>query len=129
MIARVVLLVLGIAVAAPILTGPVYGQDYPARQVTIIIPFSAGSASDVIARIVLERMAPSLGQRFVVDNRPAAGGNVGSLAMNDPAVRARFADFGAEPLASTPEELGRFIAVEVTKWRAIITRAGITVDP
>ena len=120
---------LGMAAAALIFGSAVRAQDYPARPVTVVIPFSAGSASDVIARIVLERMAPSLGQRFVVDNRPAAGGNVGSLAMNDPAVRARFADFGAEPLASSPEELGRFIAVEVAKWRAIITRAGITVDP
>ena len=55
-------------------------QDYPARPVTVIIPFSAGSASDVIARIALERMSASIGQRFVVDNRPAAGGNVGTLA-------------------------------------------------
>jgi tripartite-type tricarboxylate transporter receptor subunit TctC len=49
-------------------------------------------------------------------------------AMADPAVRARFAEFGAEPLATTPEELSRHIAVESAKWREIITRAGITVD-
>jgi tripartite-type tricarboxylate transporter receptor subunit TctC len=55
-------------------------QEYPARPVAVIVPFSAGSASDVIARILLERMAPSFGQRFVVDNRPAAGGTVGTAA-------------------------------------------------
>jgi tripartite-type tricarboxylate transporter receptor subunit TctC len=55
-------------------------QDYPVRPVTVIIPFSAGSASDVMGRIALERMGASIGQRFVVDNRPAAGGNVGTLA-------------------------------------------------
>jgi tripartite-type tricarboxylate transporter receptor subunit TctC len=55
-------------------------QDYPSRPVTVILPFSAGSASDVIARIALERMSASAGQRFVVENRPAAGGNVGTLA-------------------------------------------------
>jgi tripartite-type tricarboxylate transporter receptor subunit TctC len=55
-------------------------QDYPVRPVTVIVPFSAGSASDVIARIVLERMSTSVGQRFVVDNRPAAGGIVGTQA-------------------------------------------------
>ena len=49
--------------------------------------------------------------------------------MADPAVRTRFADFGAEPLATTPEELGRFISAEVAKWREIITKAGITIDP
>jgi tripartite-type tricarboxylate transporter receptor subunit TctC len=59
----------------------IQAQDYPARPVTVVIPFSAGSASDVIARIALERMSASIGQRFVVDNRPAAGGNVGTLAV------------------------------------------------
>ena len=56
-------------------------QDYPARPVTVIIPFSAGSASDVIGRLVLERMAASMGRAFIVDNRPAAGGNVGTQAV------------------------------------------------
>jgi tripartite-type tricarboxylate transporter receptor subunit TctC len=56
-------------------------QDYPARPVTVIVPFSAGSASDVMARIVLDRAQPSFGQRFVVENRPAAGGNVGTAAV------------------------------------------------
>jgi tripartite-type tricarboxylate transporter receptor subunit TctC len=55
-------------------------QDYPARPVTVIVPFSTGSASDVIARIVLERMNVTAAQRFVVDNRPAAGGAVGTAA-------------------------------------------------
>ncbi len=47
---------------------------------TVIVPFSAGSASDVIARIVLDKMSTSAGQRFIVDNRPAAGGAVGTAA-------------------------------------------------
>jgi tripartite-type tricarboxylate transporter receptor subunit TctC len=59
----------------------VNAQEYPARPVTVIVPFSAGSASDVIGRIVLERMGTSMGRRFVVENRPAAGGNVGTLAV------------------------------------------------
>jgi tripartite-type tricarboxylate transporter receptor subunit TctC len=61
--------------------GPALAQDYPARPVTVIVPFSTGSASDVIARVMLERMAHGLGRRFVVDNRPAAGGNVGTAAV------------------------------------------------
>jgi tripartite-type tricarboxylate transporter receptor subunit TctC len=51
-----------------------------------------------------------------------------AAATTDPAVRQRFTEFGAEPMASSPEELGRFISSEVVKWRAIITRAGITID-
>jgi tripartite-type tricarboxylate transporter receptor subunit TctC len=56
-------------------------SDYPTRPITAIVPFSAGSASDVVARMVLERMGAALGRPFVVDNRPAAGGNVGTQAV------------------------------------------------
>ncbi len=52
-----------------------------------------------------------------------------TAAMAEPAVRARFAELGAEPLASSPEELARHIAAEGAKWRAIITKGGITADP
>jgi tripartite-type tricarboxylate transporter receptor subunit TctC len=55
-------------------------QDYPARPITAIVPFSAGSASDMIARIVLERMGNAMNTRFIVDNRPAAGGVAGTTA-------------------------------------------------
>ena len=55
-----------------------WAQDYPAKPVTVIVPFSTGSASDVIARIVLDRMSTNVGQRFVIDNRPAAGGALGT---------------------------------------------------
>src|SRR5438552_10692971 len=57
-----------------------WAQDYPSRPVTVIVTFAAGSASDVIARIVLERMSVTAGQRFIVDNRPAAGGAGGTAA-------------------------------------------------
>jgi tripartite-type tricarboxylate transporter receptor subunit TctC len=60
---------------------PAQNQDYPTRPITAIVPFSAGSASDVVARMVLERMGTALGRPFVVDNRPAAGGNVGTQAV------------------------------------------------
>jgi tripartite-type tricarboxylate transporter receptor subunit TctC len=70
-------------------------------------------------------LAPRATPRAVVEKLRA---EVAS-AMADAAVRARFTEFGAEPMASTPEELGRFIASEVAKWRSIITTARITIDP
>jgi tripartite-type tricarboxylate transporter receptor subunit TctC len=54
--------------------------DYPNRPIQVYVPFAGGSASDVITRILLNRMATSLGQTFVVDNRPGAGGNIGTAA-------------------------------------------------
>ena len=55
-------------------------SGYPDRPIQIFVPFAAGSASDVITRILLGRMATSLGQNFVVENRPGAGGNTGTAA-------------------------------------------------
>ncbi len=52
-----------------------------------------------------------------------------AAAIADPSVRARFIDFGAEPLATTPDDLGKFISAEIVKWREIITRGGIALDP
>jgi tripartite-type tricarboxylate transporter receptor subunit TctC len=62
--------------------GGAKAQEYPVKPITAIIPFSSGSASDVIARIVLERMGNSMGKRFVVTNIPAAGGVSGTLTAS-----------------------------------------------
>lgn len=70
-----------LSAATGLLAASAMAQDYPARPVTVIIPFSAGSASDVMGRIVLERMGVSMGRAFIVDNRPAAGGIVGTQAV------------------------------------------------
>jgi tripartite-type tricarboxylate transporter receptor subunit TctC len=63
--------------AAPVAAS---AQAYPTRPIQVIVPFAGGSASDVVMRIVLDRMARSIGQPFIVDNRPGAGGNIGTSA-------------------------------------------------
>jgi len=57
------------------------GAQNTAKPINFIIPFSAGSASDVITRILLEQVTTNTGQRFVFDNKPAAGGNIGTAAI------------------------------------------------
>ena len=57
--------------------GAAHGQ-YPDRPVKILVPFIAGSAPDVAARQVAERLSAGLGQQFVVENRPGAAGNIGA---------------------------------------------------
>lgn len=58
--------------------GAAVAQPYPTRPITVIVPFAAGSASDVLTRVVLDKVSGRTEMRFVVDNRPAAGGNVGT---------------------------------------------------
>ena len=62
---------LGLLVAC---AAPARADDYPNRPVTIVIPFTAGSITDTAARIVAERLEKTLGQPFIIDNRPGAGG-------------------------------------------------------
>jgi tripartite-type tricarboxylate transporter receptor subunit TctC len=72
----------GAAAAVGILAAPgaASAQAYPTRPIQVIVPFAGGSASDVVMRILLDRMGKSIGQPFVVDNRPGAGGNIGTSA-------------------------------------------------
>ena len=65
-----------------IFNNEIKAQEFPSKPITAIIPFSAGSASDVIARLVLNRMEGPLGQRFIVTNLPAAGGVAGTLTAS-----------------------------------------------
>jgi tripartite-type tricarboxylate transporter receptor subunit TctC len=53
-------------------------QDYPARPITLIVPFAAGGPTDVIARIVGDHMSKTLGQQLVIENAVGAGGTTGS---------------------------------------------------
>src|SRR5262249_44000637 len=57
---------------------PVRAQDYPSRSITVIVPFPAGGASDVVARIVTSQMSKILGQSIVIENVGGAGGTLGS---------------------------------------------------
>jgi putative tricarboxylic transport membrane protein len=65
---------------------PVRAQDYPSRSITVIVPFPAGGASDVVARIVTNQMSKTLGQSIVIENVGGAGGTLGSAraAAADP---------------------------------------------
>ncbi|SCU76869.1 conserved exported hypothetical protein [Cupriavidus necator] len=62
-------------------TGDALAQAYPLRPVRIIVPHGAGTTPDVVARIVGQRLEARLGQPFVVENRPGAGGSIGLGAI------------------------------------------------
>ncbi|WIW50521.1 tripartite tricarboxylate transporter substrate binding protein (plasmid) [Bradyrhizobium sp. 62B] len=62
-------------------TDAALAQTYPSRLITVVVPFPAGGTSDVNARLVAQEIAKSLGQPVVVENRPGANGNLGSLTV------------------------------------------------
>jgi tripartite-type tricarboxylate transporter receptor subunit TctC len=63
----------------------VFAQNYPAKPVRLIAPFPAGGSSDLIARILAQRMSEGLSHQIIVDNRPGAGSNLGTqLAARTP---------------------------------------------
>ncbi|MFC7555594.1 Bug family tripartite tricarboxylate transporter substrate binding protein [Pseudoroseomonas wenyumeiae] len=55
--------------------------SYPSRPVTLIVPYGAGSSTDILARVIARRMSADLGQPVIVENRAGAGGTLGSVAV------------------------------------------------
>src|SRR6201996_1942330 len=58
-----------------------HAENWPSRLIKAVIPFGAGSAADVVPRVVFDRLAGELGQAIVVENRPGAGGTIGTAAV------------------------------------------------
>src|SRR5262245_17796275 len=56
-------------------------ETWPSRPVEVVSPFSAGNANDIVGRIVLDEVSRQVGQSFVIENRPGAGGSVGAAAV------------------------------------------------
>ena len=69
------------ATALPAVSRIAWAQTYPARPVRIVVGLTAGSASDIVARLVGQWLSERLGQQFVVENRPGAGTNIAAEAV------------------------------------------------
>ncbi|MFM7331258.1 MAG: Bug family tripartite tricarboxylate transporter substrate binding protein [Brachymonas sp.] len=72
---------LSTSLAATAFTAPAFAQAYPNKPVRMIVPFPAGGATDVLARALSIKLGEKLGQGIVVENRPGAGGTIGSQAV------------------------------------------------
>jgi tripartite-type tricarboxylate transporter receptor subunit TctC len=64
--------------AVPAIVRTARAQSYPARPVRLVVGFTAGSTTDILARLIGQWLSQRLGQQFVVENRPGAGGNLGA---------------------------------------------------
>ena len=97
-IVRLLLAVFGLVAASA-----AFAQAWPARPVRIVVGFAPGSATDILARVMAERFTRTLGQPFVVENKPGAGGSVGAEQVKNAApdgytlVAAGSGPFGINP--------------------------------
>src|SRR5437868_14522743 len=62
------------ALAFALAAGSAFGQQYPTKNITMLVPFAAGGPTDTVARVVAQAMAKPLGQTVIVENKPSAGG-------------------------------------------------------
>jgi tripartite-type tricarboxylate transporter receptor subunit TctC len=69
------------AVALPAISRFARAQDYPSRPVRVIVSVAPGGANDLVARLMGQWLSERLGQQFVIENRPGAGGNIGTEAV------------------------------------------------
>jgi tripartite-type tricarboxylate transporter receptor subunit TctC len=77
---RMIISIAGLALASFVVSSSTASAQYPDRPVRIIVPYTPGGTVDVLARALSPRLQQALGQPFVIDNRPGAGGNIGAEA-------------------------------------------------
>jgi len=118
---------------------PAVAQEWPARQVKLIVPFGPGSTPDIVMRLIADHLQHKLGQSFVVENKPGASGNLGTdaVAKAEPDGYTIGLSIGG-PLAINPLLFGKLpydpardlalITLLTTQPSALVVNTGLGVD-
>ena len=87
---------IGVLAACLLAAAPVFAQDYPTRQIRLVVPFAAGGPADLLGRVIANEMSKDLGQQVFVDNRPGANTIIG-------------AEFAAKAAPTSINDAGTFL--------------------
>jgi tripartite-type tricarboxylate transporter receptor subunit TctC len=112
---RVLAVLAGLFIAAS-----VHAQTYPSRPVKVVVPWPPGQATDLSARLVAQKLQEATGQPFVVDNRPGAGGSIGTGEV------VRAAPDGYTLLASSSGPISIMPAVQKTPYEPLKDLTGVS---
>jgi len=78
---RAIVMSLGLLAGSALTLEPVSAQTFPTRTITMVVPFAAGGSTDVVARIIAQKMSEGLGQQVIVENVAGAGGSTGAARV------------------------------------------------
>lgn len=96
-----------VGLGALAISSPAFAQaDYPSRPVTIVVAFSTGGPNDVMARILAAKLSANLGHQFIVDNKPGAGGTIGTGAVAKAPADGYTLLFNSAPFVTAPALYG-----------------------
>lgn len=112
------------AFAVSTLDAPARAADYPNRPITLVVAFTPGGPSDVLARIVGKQMEQSLGQPVIIENRPGAGGNIAADSVAHAAGDGYTLLMGNNSILATNESLYKKLTYNPQKDFAPITLIG-----
>jgi tripartite-type tricarboxylate transporter receptor subunit TctC len=91
-----------VVVAVMVAESPAMAQEYPAKQIRMVVPFPPGGGSDIIARVVAQKLSISLGQPVIADNRAGASGNIAAEIVAKAAPDGYTLLFGNSSLSISP---------------------------
>jgi len=111
--------------ASLVLSGEASAQSYPARPVRIIVPYQAGQGTDVAARYLAEHLTKALGQSVFIENKPGAGGNIGTQAAAQAAADGYTLLMGTNATQAMNEFLYQNIGYQPDKDFAPIVLVGL----
>jgi tripartite-type tricarboxylate transporter receptor subunit TctC len=109
------------AVAAATTWGDATAQTYPTKPVRIVVPFPPGGATDVLGRLVAEKLSARFGQQVVIENKPGAGGSIGATLVAQSAADGHTLFIGSNPGFTSAPPLGKDVGYDPIRDFAPIT--------